>query len=295
MNLAQVDKIKNLIKTSRLLSDSERQEWSQLITLMNDKQISELGEILLSQPEMPKPAASPQIPAQNLPPLRHISNLPSSINLSAVPQTKLPSAPLLQNTETKTVTSWPTKLNTILQEKELPPGKKMEERLPTPVPAMKQAPHRPNETQPAAQPLFKKTDNQFIPLNRETINVPQKSAVAPARSVPQAQPAENNTTLNLNSLAEISQLEARHLRSIGITGLIARFRNLAITFGYFDVLFAFEKSPLYKLYLETGKDLLTKVHGQQKSPTHNQTLPTNLLTKQEFEGITDLLLKIQLN
>ncbi len=108
MNQQQTEKIKGLIKTSRILIESERAEWLSLLELMNDKQLGELEKILNSgqqsadsnqqksvsgtehivdnkQPESlkfspPTQSLSPQPNRPRLPQLSHIMNLPKNID-----------------------------------------------------------------------------------------------------------------------------------------------------------------------------------------------------------------------
>src|SRR3989344_2336566 len=76
MQPQEIDKIKQLVKSSPLLSPAEREEWLVLSGLMNDKQLWELREILSSntQPQIQniRPAFS------EIPPLTHIMNLPKA-------------------------------------------------------------------------------------------------------------------------------------------------------------------------------------------------------------------------
>lgn len=105
MSVQQIEKLKKLIAESSILNSYEKQEWLQLLELMNDKQLLELERILApaeSPKPAPKPSASPQIKASpafaatSLPqkqpekpgskmPLGHIINLPK-VEKTGVPQ-----------------------------------------------------------------------------------------------------------------------------------------------------------------------------------------------------------------
>lgn len=109
MSVQQIEKLKKLIAESSILNSYEKQEWLQLLELMNDKQLLEL-ERILAPAESPKPApqprASPQIKASPVPviisapqkqpekpgpkmPLGHIINLPK-VEKTAAPEKPAP-------------------------------------------------------------------------------------------------------------------------------------------------------------------------------------------------------------
>ncbi len=48
MNIAEIEKIKGLVRSSAILSVSERTEWLALLDSMSDKQLGELEKILAS-------------------------------------------------------------------------------------------------------------------------------------------------------------------------------------------------------------------------------------------------------
>ncbi len=72
MHAEEIEKAKQLIRTSDILSSVEKAEWVQLLADMNDKQILELVKILTpipaapTLPTPPKPAM-PQVPAFQMP------------------------------------------------------------------------------------------------------------------------------------------------------------------------------------------------------------------------------------
>ncbi len=53
MNIGQMEKIKNIVSSSSLLSASEKTEWLTLLPLMDDKQVLELEKILTSESHHP--------------------------------------------------------------------------------------------------------------------------------------------------------------------------------------------------------------------------------------------------
>lgn len=103
-NEKRIQDIRKKIQASTLLDDHEKADWLNLLSLMNDKQLGELEEILAAEksvtPSMPVSAPSattstPQ-PQQKLPPLSHIANVPTDVNmpqptpLSSVPKPTKP-------------------------------------------------------------------------------------------------------------------------------------------------------------------------------------------------------------
>lgn len=130
LNDKKLEDVRKRINNSTLLTDREKADWLNLLELMNDKQLGELEEILASEkpaqskpvtvppvatpalaavlrpkiakPNPPTPQATPPAPVspphtpapitQQIPPLGHIANVPTDLNIShSVPQ-PLPSA-----------------------------------------------------------------------------------------------------------------------------------------------------------------------------------------------------------
>lgn len=89
--------LKVLIETSAVLTPMERQDWLDMLELMNDKQLGEL-EIILKTPNFPK--------------LSHIANLPAGVKLESKPAQK----PAVPDPKTK----WLDDMKLVLSEKELP-------------------------------------------------------------------------------------------------------------------------------------------------------------------------------
>lgn len=92
-NVNRIETISKNIQTSTLLSDSEKSDWLSLLELMNDKQLGELEEILTAEPvattppqptpaPAPRPVSAPKAyPVQTMPPLSHIANIPTDVNM----------------------------------------------------------------------------------------------------------------------------------------------------------------------------------------------------------------------
>jgi len=171
MQPQEIDKIKQLVKSSSLLSQTEREEWLVLSGLMNDKQLWELREILSSntQPQIQniRPALSeiPQYhPVRGTPPLTHIMNLPKA-GTAVFPHQEVRSKNQEVRVEEKKTKFW-QKIKDVLEEKELPAGhldpvKELE--LPA---RIQQAPVAP--PLPVASPQAPKQDFKQQDFKRET-------------------------------------------------------------------------------------------------------------------------------
>jgi hypothetical protein len=119
----QKEKIIKLINASSIFSPGEREEWLQLLDLMNDKQVLELERILNST--MPA-VQSGSGPVQNMQ-LRHIVNLPvANAAESEHAINKYPLSPAVKPVIPKPAFSkFASNLKNILEEKDLPSGNQM--------------------------------------------------------------------------------------------------------------------------------------------------------------------------
>ncbi|MCL5667194.1 MAG: hypothetical protein M1383_05505 [Patescibacteria group bacterium] len=78
MGIIQTGKLKILIKSSAILNNAERQEWTGLLELMNDKQLLELEKILEGAEEDRKKAANAAVPAAIKPAVPAVQPKPAS-------------------------------------------------------------------------------------------------------------------------------------------------------------------------------------------------------------------------
>ncbi len=142
MQQQEIQKIKDLVRVSNLLSASEKAEWLNLTEIMNDKQLGELKNILMSafvSPSListpPQNSPSPSLEKRgvgmggekekgggmgtggeaHIPPLTHILNLPKAGTVGL-----LKVASKTKDDEKKS--GFWQKLKGMLSEKELPPG-----------------------------------------------------------------------------------------------------------------------------------------------------------------------------
>lgn len=122
MNIGQLEKLNNLIKSSPILNPQERTEWLALLDLMNDKQLGELERILAtsgkSQVASQRTASQVHAASSQVPNLSHILNLPH-IRDAAANQTQKPSPPPPPAISPASA-KFNARLKSLLEEKELP-------------------------------------------------------------------------------------------------------------------------------------------------------------------------------
>lgn len=260
MQAQQMEKLKQMIHSSTLLSDAEKAEWLDMIIVMNDKQASELQTILegpgpsgaASKPSAPP--AAPATPARPAPPvvatpaqtppmpLTHISNLPKF--------------PLPTSRKRGTLKQWEANLRQAMEEKELT-GAKPEDRL---------------------------TDGKkavtSISAGKPPVSYPKTSR----KPVNPEQPGPKE----LNQPKDASLLTLVSMRTMD-GGLIPALKKLVGASNYFEVLFYLEKSPLYQTYLDTGRAALSSPAGTFPEQWEGKSL----MSKAEFEAFSDLLKSIQ--
>jgi hypothetical protein len=157
-NQTNVDRARQLVASSQILNQAEKNEWSQLIPLMNDQQVSELVKILT-----PPVKAAPVAPVV----LQRPVVFQSAAVQPAVPKPTPPPVP----------SPAPAfKLGVNLSEKELPPGLPVRE---LDLPAPKPAPEKPPQPAPVPAPAV------------SSLEAIMKNVVAAQQQVPspvQAQP-----------------------------------------------------------------------------------------------------------
>jgi hypothetical protein len=266
MQAAQQGHLQKLIETSPILSPSEKTEWLDMLILMNDKQAGELEQILNAQHAAPPVSAAPT-PAAAVPPLAHISNLPSGLN-SPLASAFQPAPRTPPPAQLPSQMPWQKQFEVTMGEKELPPG---------PLPTSSRTEPAAPRPRPSSRPAQAPTPAPPVAA------VPPRPAAAPT-SPPSASPG-------LETLANVGTLTLAAMRAMEPADLLIRLQQLAKMEGYFNVLSYLEDSPLYKSYIATGKQALAKANpfGQGEPASKDN------LTKKEFETFTDILRKIQIN
>jgi hypothetical protein len=308
-----------LISRSALLSASEKQQWLEMLGLMNDKQMIDLIAIL--QP--PKTVArTPVLPvgsselAGQTPRLPHITNLPLGIGLQ-------PSArPVLAAKPTRSISGLVLpKLKEIFAEKELPPPKPQPaladhtEGEPTPIqppspqignlglryvppqppaaqpsfsPATEPAPATPPLPPAASAPVPPKGPEPTAAGRAEAVSVAPRSDQAPA-------PPRFFREVKVDSLQDVANLSLNAFRATGVERLAKELTKLVKKHGYFEVLVNLEQSQLYKKYLDIGQASLTNnLTFAQLLAVQTPRLEVQM-TKEEFESVADLLQRLQTN
>lgn len=259
-NEQKLENLKQLIRSSIMLSVQEKEEWLGLAELMNDKQMSELLELLgqkknVVTPPAVAPSASTTGSATTsfagtatqgtTPSLSHISNLPNTMipeganafakaNTSTTAAERILSKPTPKTAQTTSTIAAPTAKSVAIKPQEAP------------------------KSQETPSSISTEEENiKPTPPQNYTMQVPQ----------------------------EASSLTVASLRKNGFESIAASLKNIAVNYGYFTLLEYFEQSPLYVSYIKLGESILS---GKKTSDPEQ-------LTTQEFEMVTDLMQSLRLN
>lgn len=314
-NPNKVEIIRKNIQVSTLLSDHEKADWLNLLDLMNDKQLGELEEILIAEPQQPKPSvnsapasmsAPAQTPAQpfvqaplstpmqNMPPLSHIANVPTGVNMSRVspgplppyqgqarpqprPAASQPAAPApVQTASLAVATPRPAALTVPPKTNFLPLSVR-----PTPSPNLS-APIAPTVPQPQAAQPRPIAQAPTAPQPR-----PKPAAQQPAAIQPQSQPKAPGA-YQVEEIEELQNLSLQTLRDFTHQSITNTIRSAITEHGYFAILQLIEASPLYSSYIAAGKERL----GMRSA---SGAVIQAGLTQEEFEFMVDLLRNMRFN
>lgn len=216
INEQRLEQLRTGITTTKLLSPKEKAEWLSLLDLMNEKQVSDLEEILSVKHAVPELVPSPAEVEQTPPKLTHISNLPAGM-------------PGLS--------------------KATPPIKP---KLAAPLDAQKTVHSRTNSDMAnLTDPPMLATEQQDT-SNRQRQPLTIKAGLAPVGTPP----VRKKPQFELKSLEEVAGLDISSFRTFDSTTFLKSISSLVAVFGYFAVLQGFESSKLYQSYLTRGKSLL---------------------------------------
>ncbi|HVY67967.1 MAG TPA: hypothetical protein VHA30_03695 [Patescibacteria group bacterium] len=207
----------------------------------------------------------------------------------------------------------------IMEEKELPAGEEEKElpgkAAPAPAPAepVIHIPEKPKnspplqpapapEPKPAAKPAGK--EEAFTPglnnpklilnaqLNRAAQNAAAKAAPHPAPkpvpAPPAAKPPEEHA-IRLASLDQIAKLTPKDWKRESAPAFVQSLRGLIKQFGYHDVMFSLEKSPLYKAYVDTGLTILKNQTDFAELAKQAPGFRDMYLMREDFESLADVL------
>lgn len=95
----------------------------------------------------------------------------------------------------------------------------------------------------------------------------------------------------LTSLDDLKKLTLENFVFEDQNSIIKNIKDFIRNFGYHEVLFSLEQSPLFKSYINTGATILSG--KAQFSLTDNALAGPGLLKQEDFEKIADLLMEIQ--
>ncbi|MCC7356863.1 MAG: hypothetical protein IT410_04625 [Candidatus Doudnabacteria bacterium] len=323
MQADQQQKLSQLIKTSPVLQEDERQAWLAMLPVMNDKQAGDLFAILAT-PVTKKTIQSGGLDQNDKQPsLRHIANLPTEMsyhigtnNQSSQQSVSQPVAvkrkPVSEVQTSGSGMPHPDMAQVIkqrLEEKELEApndgeplelisGRTQGQRLQK-KPIAKEDPELQSMRKKitdsrspslATMPKPQKHTNEYIPLDDLLKERKQREGAREAtRVAATAKPVITNPDADpaqeIKSIEDVSLCSLQTLQNQGFQNLNDQLVKLVRKHGYFAVILRFESSTLYKQYLEAGKAWLAENIGEK---------PTRVLPKAEFEKVADILRNMQL-
>ncbi len=256
-NAKRIEDIRNRIQTSTLLTDHEKADWLNLLELMNDKQLTELEEILDS-----KIQANAIIPPQ--------PSAPLSPQPMPVPEPVSP-----ENVKEAVKDG----VQEILTE-EIPAPESVAN-ITAPQPAPAPIPHT------SAMPPLSHLAN--IPSGLEnsgtagSINTSTPEGIEPPLApAPVSHTKEHGTQVFLLDRYEnLANLNIGSLRAHDWESITRQVKRVTQEHGYFKVLHLIEASPLFSTYIKSG---LMRLNGQESE-----------MTQEEFEFMADLLNHMRIN
>ncbi len=99
----------------------------------------------------------------------------------------------------------------------------------------------------------------------------------------------SQVALDLDTLDQLSEFNIAQFEGGSLEDLVVKIKKLVKMFGYHNVVFNLEKSPLFKAYINTGMQLL----NERADKVGQAVIKDNFLNKREFEKFVDLLRQIQ--
>ncbi len=326
VNQSQLETVRELVRTSKNLSDAERTEWLGLLGFMNDKQLSDLSAILQSASPTPEPPKV-IIPVKVIAP-EQIAAPAAELDLPAPTPTSRPAIPPIATPPpgANTVSAFINRnFATELHRTPVPPSipeesaKKNISTTPVPAPPELIVPTPPARSvnmsdiaakapaAPAAEPLAAPSVN-IPPKPIAATLAPEPAAISLPQRAPEIvtpptpEPSEENDALPQvdeevvappKNLEDVRRLNVATLRGRGVLGIETELKTLCQKFGYFSVQFALEHSPLYQTYLAVGSRVLQQHQSFEGVQAELAAGNRPYLTKPEFEEINDLLQRIK--
>jgi hypothetical protein len=136
---------------------------------------------------------------------------------------------------------------------------------------------------PKATPVLPKTQAPPPVLKPQAEKIP--SAVFKEQPKDIVQPKTLGSPIQINEPKDLENFAYENLGAESTESI----KRLAKNFGYYEVIFHLEKSPMYKAYISTGSKLLETSKSLDESGSKAHTG----LDKQKFEKVADLLREIQ--
>lgn len=298
MQAGQYEKLKKLIEASHVLDPAEKSQWLEMLPLMNDKQLFELEGVLNAPAQSSAPVKSQAIqPTQTPAPannsrLSHISNLPTSLNGPQNNPAKPSTNPVPLSQTSKPVPS-PSRITFANQAQRPPQPAQVKQATQVPLSPLQTPSQTPSQTRRYSEELLKQKSLQTSPgpvIPKEPIKT--NPTASPSINLASEQSRSRKPGLDyrnlltggpqkISLLSDVANMTAATYRVLHSSGFLSALEQLVKSEGYFNVWFAIEKSPLYKLYLHTGELMLTNSTDE------------SILTKEEFESLTDIFREIQ--
>lgn len=277
MQAEQLEQIRAAIGRSSLLSAVERAEWLQLMDEMTDQQLHELTDILSpAQPAAAKPQGKPQQVRAGAP------VFPPKVDIK---EKELPAGIPLYEPEIPAHTgAQPAGI--------VKPAAPLQQTAPAPV--------DPSALQKKVESLAKQAapEAQGMPQHKPAAAEPQQAHhfTEPKLS---SGPAE---TIALRTPEDFARLTAAHLHDADPKAELQKVYDSMLVLGkkseIYEIISNFEKSPLYKTYIEMGIELLNdpdpdRDQAYQTVETAMQKSRKDFLTKEEFEAFADFRNKVE--
>ncbi len=147
---------------------------------------------------------------------------------------------------------------------------------------------------PVSSPQDKFTPGVSLP--RMTSNINAFSAKDNKIKLPETPIIEEGKSKAAGSLKNPSELSLGLFKEAGIEGILKQLAGLLKYQEYHELIFNLEKSPLYKMYMNTGSKILNEqidFEDLEKMKSPGALKEQEYLSKKEFEDFVDLLRKIQ--
>ncbi len=122
--------------------------------------------------------------------------------------------------------------------------------------------------------------------SREDVLAELKQHMAPAKEGLQISP-QKNKPVEYHEPKELALMKLESFADSSLENFVKAIKHLIGKYGYYEVIFNIEKSPLYQAYVATGVELMSQ---QQTFETFSPEQTMNkFLDRESFEKFTDLL------